>query len=151
VVSVVQGLTDLERRGFLYADLRPGNFRVLGRPRRARLVDAGSCVREGDEGARFPHVPSYLPPQVYRREDRGERIVPSRAVTASMAGRTLYEVATGQAPKAGSYVDMMRLVRAPVSPPVAEEIAALANENYRSCAEALAALAQRARRRSNLE
>ncbi|MCU0727618.1 MAG: hypothetical protein MUE73_17810, partial [Planctomycetes bacterium] len=56
-VGVLQALADLERRGFLYADLRPGNFRVVGRPwRKARLIDAGSCVPRGAPGIRFPHV-----------------------------------------------------------------------------------------------
>jgi hypothetical protein len=140
-VGVLQALADLERRGLLYADLRPGNFRVVGRPqRRARLIDAGSCVPRGAPGIRFPHVPSYLPPRVYRAAAEGEPIVATPALLASMAGRTLYEVATGVAPKAGGYIDMQRLAKAPVTPRVGEAIAALANENCRSCLAALRAL-----------
>jgi hypothetical protein len=151
-VGLLQALTDLERRGFLFADLRPGNLRVVGRPlRRIRLLDAGGCVPLNGDGTRFPHVPSYLPPRVYRIAEEGEELVPSRAIAASMAGRTLYEVATGKAPQADTYVDMARLVRSPISPPVAEVIAALANEDFKSSAEALDALAQAAKKRRRRE
>jgi hypothetical protein len=145
-VGMLQALADLEKRGFLYADLRPGNFRVWDRPRRrVRLLDAGGCVPSDSTGRRFPYVPSYLPPRVFRAVTSGETLVASPRLQASMAGRTLYEVATGQAPKAASYLDMQRLARSPVSPPVAEVIAALANENYYHCASALRTLADRAR------
>jgi len=147
-VGTLQALVDLEKRGFLYADLRPGNLRVLGRPaRRIRLLDAGGCVPWDADGSRFPHVPSYLPPDLFRDISKGRRPVPSPASMASMAGRTLFEVATGHAPKAGRHLDMVRLLRSPVSPPVAETIAALADGSLRTCAAALDALAKRARRR----
>jgi len=151
-VGMLQALADLERRGFLYADLRPGNFRVLGRPtRRARLVDAGGCIPLDTDEGRFPHVPSYLPPRIFRAADLGEPIVPSPALQAEMAGRTLFEVATGQAPKASRYVDVGRLVRAPVSAPVAEAIAALDHGDFPDCRAALATLAERAKKRRKRE
>jgi hypothetical protein len=147
-VGLLQALTDLERRGFLYADLRPGNLRVVGRPtRRIRLVDAGACVPLESDGSRFPHVPSYLPPRVFRDADQGAALTPSPAISAAMAGRTLYEVATGKTPQAETWVDIARLIRSPVSPPVAEIIAALANEDYESSADALLALARVAKKR----
>jgi len=147
-VGLLQALADLEQRGYLFADLRPGNLRVVGRPlRRIRLLDAGGCVPLNGDGTRFPHVPSYLPPRVFRNADQGETLIPSPAISASMAGRTLYEVATGQAPQAETYVDMARLVRSPISPPVAEIIAALANEDFARSSDALVALAKAAKKR----
>ena len=141
-------MVDLHNRGFLYADLRPGNLRVVGRPkRRIRVLDAGGCVPADTASDRFPHVPSYLPPQAFQAMERGARVRPSAALVAAMAGRTLYEVATGQAPKAGAAVDVVRLLRSAVSPPVAEVIAALAGGDYPHCAQALATLADRAKRR----
>ncbi|MCE9638348.1 MAG: hypothetical protein K8T90_21815 [Planctomycetes bacterium] len=147
-VGLLQAMVDLHNRGFLYADLRPGNLRVVGRPkRRVRVLDAGGCVAADGSSDRFPHVPSYLPPQSFTAMQQGRRVNSTAALEAAMAGRTLYEVATGQAPKAGAAVDMMRLLRSPVSPPVAEIIAALAAGDHPHCASALAALAGRAKRR----
>jgi len=147
-VGVVQALADLERRGYLYADLRPGNLRVVGRPRRrVRVLDAGGCVRADDPDRRFPHVPSYLPPRLFSLSQKGEAIQPDPGTQAAMAGRTLYEVATGESPKASRHLDMARLLKSPVSPPVAGVIAALANEDFPDCEAALRALASRARRR----
>jgi len=146
-VGVIQALVDLENRGYLYADLRPGNLRVVGRPdRRVRLLDAGGCVPTGGDGRRFPHVPSYLPPDVFRDQAR-DGLRPSSEVQAVMAGRTLFEVATGLAPKAGRHIDVVRLLRSPVSAPVSEAIAGLAQGTLPHCAQALQALARRAKRR----
>lgn len=151
-VGMLQGLVDMLNRGWLYADLRPGNVRVTGRPkRRVRFVDAGSCVPADVAAGRFPHVPSYLPPRAFAAMSSGEVVRCDAAVQAVMAGRTLYEVATGQAPKAGSSIDMMRLLRSAVSPPVAEVIAALAGGELAHCADALASLADRAKRRVGKE
>ena len=137
-VWLLHALVDLESRDFLYADLRPGNLRVVGRPeRRIRLLDAGSCIRQNDDGGRFPHVPSYLPPALLREAERGARLVATSQIQAVMAGRTLYEVATGEAPRAGAPVDQEKLFRAPISPQVAEGIAALANGDCPDCATAL--------------
>ena len=148
VVGVLQALTDLELRGWVYADLRPGNLRVVGRPqRRVRLIDAGGVVRADGSGTRFPHVPSYLPPEVFWEEQRGRGIVATRALHASMAGRTLYEVATGEAPQAAREIDTARLSAAPVSKPVVEAIDALARGGHASCEAALQTLADRAQRR----
>lgn len=147
-VGLLQALVDFENRGWLYADLRPGNLRVVGRPkRRVRVLDAGGVVPIAGDGTRFPHVPSYLPPRLFTAAAEGRPIRCTPDVTAVMAGRTLFEVATGQAPKAGQHIDMMRLLRAPVSPPVAEAIAALAGGDLSHCADALASLAGRAKRR----
>ncbi len=141
-IWLLHALVDLEGRGFLYADLRPGNLRVVGRPdRRIRLLDAGSCVQQGASGGRFPHVPSYLPPSLLRAAERGEPLVATPEIQAVMAGRTLYEVATGEIPHAGSTVDMVKLFRSPVSPDIVEIIAALANGDCTDCATALAPLA----------
>lgn len=146
-VGVVQALVDLENRGYLYADLRPGNLRVVGRPeRRIRLLDAGGCVPVAGDGKRFPHVPSYLPPDVFRDQGQGA-LRPSSSVMAVMAGRTLFEVATGLAPKAGRHLDVVRLLRSPVSAPVSEAIAGLAQGTLPHCALALQSLARRAKRR----
>lgn len=148
VVGVLQALSDLERRGYLYVDLRPGNLRVVGRPdRRVRLLDAGGCVPIDAAEPGFPHVPSYLPPRLFSAGQKGEQLRPSPATMASMAGRTLYEVATGEAPKASRHLDMMRLLRSPVSAPVAEVVAGLAAENYENCEAALQTLAARAKKR----
>jgi hypothetical protein len=137
-VWLLHSLVDLEGRGFLYADLRPGNLRVVGRPeRRVRLLDAGSCVRPGEDGGRFPHVPSYLPPALLRVAERGTRLVATPEIQAVMAGRTLYEVATGEIPHAGAPVDVAKLLRAPISPNYAEVITALANGDCADCATAL--------------
>lgn len=147
-VGLLQAMADLHDRGFLYADLRPGNLRVVGRPkRRIRVLDAGGCIPADEPVERFPHVPSYLPPQTFLALDRGGAVRPSPTLVASMAGRTLFEVATGQAPKAGAHVDIARLLRSPVSPPVAEVVAALAGGDCGSCAAALETLASRAVRR----
>lgn len=125
VLDVLAALAHVESRGHVVADLRPGNLRILGRPRRTlRLLDGGS-LRPLDDDSDFPHVPSYLPPDTFRRTAAGELLVPSRAHHAAMAGRTLYELATGASPEAGRHVDPARLLGAPVSPRVAETIAAL--------------------------
>jgi len=140
-IWLLHALVDLEGRGFLYADLRPGNLRVVGRPeRRVRLLDAGSCVQQGTNGGRFPHVPAYLPPSLLRAVERGEPLVATPEIQAVMAGRTLFEVATGEIPHAGSTVDMVKLFKAPVSPDVIEVIAALGNGDCASCAAALSLL-----------
>lgn len=137
-VWLLHALVDLEGRDFLYADLRPGNLRVVGRPdRRVRLLDAGSCVRPGENAGRFPHVPSYLPPDLLRAAERGEQLVATPKTQAVMAGRTLYEVATGETPRAGTPVDTVKLENAPISPNVAEVIRALANGECEDCATAL--------------
>lgn len=148
VVGVLQALTDLERRGWIYADLRPGNLRVVGRPRRrVRLIDAGGVVLANGTGRRFPHVPSYLPPDVFWEEQKGRAIVASTALHAAMAGRALCEVATGSAPQAAREIDTEALAESRVSPPVADVVAALARGGFPSCAAALDALAERASRR----
>jgi serine/threonine protein kinase len=148
VVGVLQALTDLERRGWVYADLRPGNLRVVGRPRRRiRLIDAGGVVPADGSGKRFPHVPSYLPPEVFWDEQKGRVIVATRALHAAMAGRALYEVATGAAPQAAKEIDSERMAESRVSPAVAQVIEALARGGHPDCGSGLQALADRAQRR----
>ncbi len=142
-LEMLRALADLERRGFICADLRPGNVRVMGRPDRTiRLLDAGSCVRIGDKDAAFPHVPSYLPPGAFWASEAGERLVPSVPTHATMAGRTLFEIATGESPQAGSEIDADRVRHAPVSAPIAEVIAALSRGDFSSCREALDAMSE---------
>jgi hypothetical protein len=145
-VAVLRALADVEGHGRLYADLRPGNLRVVGRPTRGvRLLDAGACVPVDDPERRFPHVPSYLPPEIFWALNDGERRAPTRAVQAVMAGRTLAEVATGQTPQAGAEVDATVLFDAPISKPVAETIAALCRGDHPDCRGAFEHLVRHAR------
>ncbi len=147
-VVLVQALTDLRRRNLLYADLRPANMRMLGRPdRRVRMLDAGSLVAVHDRSGRFPHVPAYLPPELFERHRRGERILPSDEAQAVMVGRTLFEVATGRVPRPGEPVDVDLLPESNVSPPVADMIAALCEGRFPDVAAALRFLKANASRR----
>lgn len=147
-VVLLQGLVDLYDRGFLYADLRPANLRILGRPERfVRLLDAGSLVAVNDRSGRFPHVPAYLPPALFRERLEGRPIVPTPETQAIMAGRTLYEVATGFVPRPGEGVDLAALRGGNVSPPVAEVIEGLATGSFAHVRQALRFLEKRAQRR----
>lgn len=130
--DLLLALHALEERGFIYADLRPGNLRVSGRPlRRLKLLDAGSLVAIGDSSGRFPHVPHYLPPDLYRQHDAtGAPMVPTAAVQAMMAGRALFEVATGRVPVPGRPIDMDVLRHGGVSPYVADLIEGLASGSF---------------------
>src|SRR5258706_8455741 len=50
---------------------------------RARLLDAGSMVLRDDCSGKFPHVPAYLPPDVFERVRQNvERPFPTAAVQA---------------------------------------------------------------------
>ncbi len=147
-VVLLQALTDLRRRGVYYADLRPGNMRMMGRPsRRVRMLDAGSLVSVHDRSGRFPHVPAYLPPEMFRAARASERIVPSDAAQAVMAGRTLYEVATGSVPRPGEPVDLSLLPGSNVSQPVAEVVAGLCSGECSDVRVALRHLYSSAKRR----
>ncbi len=148
VVVLLQALTDLRSRGLIYADLRPGNIRMIGRPsRRIRLIDAGSLVSVDDDSGRFPHVPAYLPCDLFADRLSGKPIRATDEVQAIMAGRTLFEVATGRVPRPGSEPDLWWLDRSDVSPPVAGVITGLLDGQFPSAKSALAWLARRARRR----
>jgi len=148
-VNLTQALTDLRRRGMLFADLRPGNLRIMGRPprRHIRLMDAGSLVSAHDQSGRFPHVAAYLPPAVFAARESGARIVPSDRIEAVMAGRTLYEVATGRVPLPGQDCDLDTLYKAPASPPVAEAIASLCKGLHSDTSSALRFLQRNANKR----
>lgn len=147
-VVLLQALVDLYDRGFYYADLRPANLRVIGRPERVvRLLDAGSLVTVNDRSGRFPHVPSYLPPALFRERLAGRKITPSAATQAIMAGRTLYEVATGFVPHPGDNVNLSLLKDSNVSPPVAEVIEGLCAGDFVHVRHAYRFLAKRASRR----
>jgi hypothetical protein len=147
-VVLLQALVDLYDRGFYYADLRPANLRVLGRPDRVvRLLDAGSLVTVHDQSGRFPHVPAYLPPSVFRERIAGRKITPSAGTQAIMAGRTLYEVATGLVPHPGDEVNRALLRDSNVSPPVAEVIEGLCHGDFVHVRHAYRFLAKRASRR----
>lgn len=148
-VVLLQALVDLEDHGFYYADLRPGNLRMMGRPeRRIRLLDAGSLVEKGDESGRFPHVPAYLPPEVFRhKQETTDAIFPTAASQVVMAGRTLFEVATGFVPLPGVQVDVTRLRDSNVSPPVADVIEGLATGSFDDVRPALRYLTKRAVKR----
>jgi len=130
-VVLLQALTDLRGRGQIFADLRPGNMRMMGRPeRRVRMLDAGSLVSVHDKSGRFPHVPAYLPPELFRATQAGQLIVPDDAVQAVMAGRTLFETATGSVPHPGQDVDLSLLAGSDVSSPVGDVIARLCTGEY---------------------
>ncbi len=147
-VVLLQGLLELYERGFLYADLRPANLRMMGRPDRiVRLLDAGSLVAVHDRSGRFPHVPAYLPPGVLAAQREGRTIVPTVDVQAVMAGRTLYEVATGLVPRPGENVDLSALPGSNVSPPVAQVIEGLCAGDFGNVRHALRYLRRRAARR----
>lgn len=147
-VAVLQGLWDLQERGFYYADLRPGNVRIGGRDRRARLLDAGSMVRRDDCSGRFPHVPAYLPPEVFHDIRMNlNRPYPTAAIQAVMAGRTLYEVATGRVPVPGEQVDLQLLWDSRVSEPVADTVDGLCSGSFTDVQQALRYLHKRATKR----
>jgi hypothetical protein len=147
-VVLLQALVDLYDRGFFYADLRPANLRVMGRPERmVRLLDAGSLVPVQDKSGRFPHVPSYLPEELFRQRIAGHPIVPAAGVQAIMAGRTLYEVATGRVPRPGERIEREHLVDSNVSPPVAEVVEGLCQGDFVHVRHAYRFLAKRASRR----
>jgi hypothetical protein len=138
-VVLLHALRDLNERGFFYADLRPGNLRVIGRPLRSvRLLDAGSLVAVDDQSGKFPHVPHYLPPALFEaRYMRGGPITPSPAVQAIMAGRTLYEVATGCVPVPGRPLDFGELKLARTSPLLADVVDGLASGSFSSVVAAI--------------
>ena len=147
-VVLLQALTDLRKRGVYFADLRPGNMRMMGRPeRRVRMLDAGSLVSVHDKSGRFPHVPSYLPPNLFHATQRGELIVPCDRTQAVMAGRTLYEVATGAVPRPGEPVDLLLLENSYVSRTVAGVIAWMASGECGDVRFALKHLYEHASRR----
>jgi hypothetical protein len=147
-VVLLQALVDLWDRGLNYADLRPANLRMMGRPeRRVRLLDAGSLVAIQDRSGRFPHVPAYLAPENFQAFLRGEPLIPSARLQAIMAGRTLYEAATGRVPMPGQQVDLDLLVDSNVSPPVADCIDALCRGDFATVQQALKYLSKHARRR----
>lgn len=151
VVVLLQALEDLRRRGFLYADLRPGNLRMIGRPtRRIRLLDAGSLVAIDDPGGRFPHVPHYLPPELFVAHYlRDAPIASTAAVQSVMAGRTLYEIATGRVPVPGGPIDESSLSSAGVlSPPVLDVVSGLAAGDFPDLGRALRYLERHALRRA---
>lgn len=151
-VVLLNALVDLQEHGFYYADLRPGNLRMMGRPeRRVRLLDAGSLVEIGDESGKFPHVPAYLPPDLFTwKQETGRTIVPSAAIQAVMAGRTLFEVATGIVPMPGQAVDRTALKESHVSQPVADVVDGLATGSFEDVRQALKYLSKRAVKRVSL-
>lgn len=148
-VVLLRALHDLQERGYFYADLRPGNLRVLGRPaRRVRLLDAGSLVEVGDASGKFPHVPHYLPPDLFRAYHvENRKIVPTAAAQAVMAGRTLFEAATGIVPVPGEQVNGKALADSGVSSPVVDVIDGLVSGSFPSVVSALKYLSRRAAQR----
>jgi hypothetical protein len=137
-VGLLRGIDDLASRGFLFADLRPGNIRVLPTPfRHIRLLDAGSIVREHEVGERFPHVPGYLPPAYFHDAAAGKPIRMSHEVMAEMAGRALFEIATGEPPYPGEAVDLALLDDAPVSAAVSNVVRALVTGELQGVGAAL--------------
>jgi hypothetical protein len=147
-VMLLQALVDLYDRGFIYADLRPANLRVMGRPERfVRLLDAGSLVRVDDDSGRFPHVPSYLPPEVFRARLSGKKILATAQTQTVMTGRTLFEVATGNIPHAGKEIDTRLLKDSNVTPLIAEIIEGLCRGDFEHVRHAYRYLAKRATRR----
>lgn len=141
--DLLGAVADLRARGFHYADLRPGNLRLLRRPdRHIRLLDAGSLVPvEGD--GRFPHVPAYLPPDVFATSSSGQPILPDDRTIAVMAGRTLFEIVTGDRTFPGEATDLAKLVDAPASPAVREVVAGLCSGEFADVASSARALEER--------
>ncbi len=147
-VVLLQALTDLRQRGVYFADLRPGNMRIMGRPeRRVRMLDAGSLVSVHDKSGRYPHVPAYLPPELFHDTQDGKAIVPSDRWQAVMAGRTLFEVATGAVPRPGEPVDIEMLEHSFVSRTVGGVIAWMASGECQDVRAALKHLYEHASRR----
>lgn len=147
-VVLLQALVELHESGFHYADLRPGNLRMMGRPeRRIRLLDAGSLVAVHDRSGRFPHVPAYLSPSAFELTQKGEPVLPAPELLVEMAGRTLYEVATGRVPMPGQQVELEMLKDSNVSPPVADVIDGMCRGDFVEVRVALRYLAKRAKRR----
>jgi serine/threonine protein kinase len=146
--EILGAVADLRGRGWHYADLRPGNIRLLRRPERhVRLLDAGSLVAVDDRSGRFPHVPAYLPPKLFTEFCAGRPTSPDDATVATMAGRTVYEIATGDRVFPGEHVDTGRLETAPVHPAVVETVALLCAGEFadvRAASEFLAARGVRA-------
>lgn len=142
-VVVLTGLLELQDHGFFYTDLRPGNVRIRGRSReRVRLMDAGSLVRADDRSGKFPHVPAYLPPELFETGRSGGLLLPSPAIQAVMAGRTLFEVATGRVPLPGEPVETSSLYGLTVSPSVAETVERLCRGSFPDVGAALAYLSE---------
>jgi hypothetical protein len=147
-VVLLQALVDLYERGLIYADLRPANLRIMGRPERiVRLLDAGSLVHKIHQTGRFPHVPCYLPPAVFQDLKERKKVLPCAETQAIMAGRTLYEAATGIVPHAGKEVDTKLLKTSNVSAPVAEVVEGLCLGDFTHVRHAYRFLAKRAARR----
>jgi serine/threonine protein kinase len=147
-VVLLQALVDLYERGMIYADLRPANLRIMGRPERiVRLLDAGSLVHREHQVGRFPHVPSYLPPKVFNDLKARKKVNPSAEIQTVMAGRTLFEAATGFIPHAGQEVDTSILKDSNVSPPIAEVVEGLCQGDFAHVRHAYRFLARRAKRR----
>ncbi len=145
-IVVLRGLWDLQERGYFYCDLRPGNVRIRGRSEhRVRLMDAGSLVVRGDTSGGFPHVPAYLPPELFwkSQEEGASALVPSQQIQAVMAGRTLFEVATGRIPVPGEQVDLSLLHCDTVSPEVADTIDGLCTASFADVSHALKYLAKK--------
>jgi serine/threonine protein kinase len=149
-VVLLHALEDIHARGFIDADLRPANLRVIAHPaRRVRLVDAGSLVEIGDRSGKFPHAPHYLPPALFGvRHGMGLPIVPDAAVQAVMAGRTLYEIATGSVPVPGEPIPRERMKALCMSPAVADVVDGLASGSFDSARHAIRYLSRGAARRS---
>ena len=145
-VVLLRGLWDLHERGYFFCDLRPGNIRIRGRSEhRIRLMDAGSLVPRDDRTGGFPHVPAYLPPDLFlKAEEEGpDVLVPSLAIQAVMAGRTLFEVATGRVPVPGEPVDTALLKADTVSPEIADTIDGLCTGSFSDVFTGLKYLAKR--------
>jgi hypothetical protein len=105
-------------------------------------------VLRSDCSGRFPHVPAYLPPDLFHRMAQDvERPFPTAAVQAVMAGRTLFEVATGRVPVPGTQVDTALLWDSRVSQPVADTIDGLCSGSFTDVQQALKYLNKRAARR----
>jgi len=147
-VVLLQALVELYDGGFHYADLRPGNLRMMGRPlRRIRLLDAGSLVAVHDRSGRFPHVPHYLSEDAFHKTQNGQPVYPDSKLLSIMAGRTLYEVATGRVPMPGRLPDLLLLKNSNVSQAVADVIDGMCRGDFTECHTALKYLARRATRR----